>query len=112
VIKYWWRPIEEKYPKAYQKIYRYCSDHFDIGDPNIAGDMIAYLPSLRNLYDFFDENRIYVMIRRQQGEFDYQIYDQNNLHYEYGGVSKIRIGTERQAFKKAFEILESKLLGD
>lgn len=100
-----WNNIERKYPKAF-------------GLYNNFANKLEGLCKLRDLYDFFDEQEIYISICNYIAnpvKFDFYIqikftklfagedYDSKDLY-------KTRIEAEEKAFEKAFEILEEKLI--
>jgi len=109
-----WELIKEKYPKAFRVFQEW-------------GNHVASLSrqKKRLLYDFFDENEIWVIINLEiqytrvideddrnphyvpEG-FYYEIND-NSYHLGGGGVFKTRREAETAAFMKAFEIFEEKL---
>lgn len=124
-----WKEIKEKYPKVWNEliqfkdefgrvfVYLYYRYELCIKEDYCSNDF-----HLRELYDFFDENEIYITITA-----DY--YGINEYHpLEYSGDKedvyywinvnwvhednveyKTRTEAEESAFEKAFEILEQKL---
>ena len=99
-----WKEIKEKYPKSYNK-----------SQPVSNGRWFRYL------YDFFDENEIYVEVgvyseynNKGEMEFIWAINELivgciNELANGDSVIHKIRTEAETAAFTKAFEILEGKL---
>jgi len=99
-----WRQIENKYPKAYALWMQ-----FDSPEAKIC---VTY----RDLYDFFDEQGIYVAITTllkphtddstRFFEWDIDIEYETFMDYE---LYNTRQEAEEAAFLQAFEILEEKL---
>ena len=91
-----WKEIKNKHPKSFKVL----NDWEGIkADPN------------RFLYDFFDEQEIYVFPLRGERHFNgigfgYEIQAEKR-HRQHG--FKSRSEAEEQAFLKAFEILENNL---
>ena len=87
--------IKTDYPRTY-KIWK-GSEYYD-------------LKNERRLYDFFDENGIYVII---DDIWEWYIkvdeYGDGRYLYEAMGVCDSRTECEEEAFEKAFEILNDKL---
>ena len=98
-----WQETKEKYPKAWMKADNYfgCSRMGDIyGDRH---------PNVRDLYDFFDEQEIFILIDRATADREfYYALDLGDwlLDERY---YKTRLEAEQAAFNKAFEILENRL---
>ena len=101
-----WTLIKEKYPKAEE-----LADNW--GDTHT----IDWRQSDRWLYDFFDEQGIYINISREylwEGEYDTNPRREWQGFIEYEPSSEAtdfyntRTEAEEQAFIKAFEILEDK----
>ena len=99
-----WKEINNKYPKASNKWNDWSKNY-----------PLQYVCSsdneLRILYDFFDEQGIYIFPLRGYYHFKglglgYEIQE-NRRHRQHG--FKTRKETEQAAFEKAFEILENKL---
>ena len=119
-----WNNIKEKYPKSYERLNRYylLSARSDINGINY--------PHPRELYDFFDEQGIYIDVSFDDGKlpmmFWVDIYSTVSRHphddgyelrceYTFGDGDrtknefyKTRTEAEEKAFEKAFEILEDK----
>lgn len=100
-----WNRIRNKYPKAHEL---YDSWHMDIYR-NRGRDYISYED--RDLYDFFDENHIYITLEgyllasyivNKEGS---RLWAEDPLTISY----KSRSQAESSAFEKAFEILEERL---
>ena len=108
-----WSGVKEKYPKTWDKLYNsefdfYFNKDRDRNDSN------------RFLYDFFDEQGIYINVVRM---WYFEDTIENSLHEffdweiiverEFVGDSEVeeptRTEAEEQAFIKAFEILEDRL---
>ena len=98
-----WNKIKEQYPKSEALI-----------DKCIRTD--------RDLYDFFDEQGIYIdvqpnlitpdLINKRKLKFSCEVYtNQGEFLYEECGKTfwDTRTEAEEKAFEKAFEILESKV---
>jgi len=111
-----WRQIENKYPKAYALWMQFDSPEVKI--------CITY----RDLYDFFDEQILFIEVTPKIqytrdvdedyrnphyhiDEWGYEINDNSfALAMDFGFES--RKESEEEAFTKAFEILEEKLNND
>jgi len=67
--------------------------------------------SNRQLYDFLDENNLFVLIDKLESGFLYTIKNENKIVKEGGGAIyfKTRPEIEKVAFEEAFKILENKL---
>lgn len=95
-----WNKIKEKCPKGYEK-YALWQNY-----QKIAPQKTFFI---RDLYDFFDEQGIYIEIR-------FNIFRQGFGFYIIGKWKPVlfsnyntRTEAEEKAFEKAFEILEDKL---
>ena len=122
-----WKEINKKYPKAFDLFFEWFK-----GDPKAGvtkkeflevNDIVIMYGNLRELYDFFDEQGMYVNVRADsifgQGEYVnlwmweitttkegyVGILEHGNLHLSDFSRTEI----EEIAFEKAFEILEEKL---
>ena len=102
-----WKIIKEKYPKAYKEGQDWWVAHAEIYEP-------AFLFNIGNrfLYDFFDEQGIYIEILKMfDGNYTtptgFYFYIDDYTRDEYSADT--RTLAEEQAFIKAFEILEDKL---
>ena len=100
-----WQNIREKYPKAY-KILEDNSDYFAALRLGVRGF------DKRFLYDFFDEQGIYIAVDHDL-EFDNMWWWYINRTDEICEANdneeyKTRTLAETEAFTKAFEILETK----
>lgn len=139
-----WNEIEEKYPIAWNALYKYLYDTWDVvgtfelttaGTELItSGDGVYLMLNLRDLYDFFDYHDIYLAIHKEdigsdEWDFSYEIkhlpiefeeYKRRCSYFEtilsfqcygatYTGAWENRIEAEKEAFNKAFEILEKNL---
>ena len=105
-----WKIIKEKYPKAHKYLFDHCKVAIDIDKS-------------RFLYDFFDEQGIYIEIelcylKDKTIWFEYDINSpfwddsicaMNEPDYEEPYKTKTRTEAEEQAFLRAFKILEEKL---
>ena len=120
-----WNKIKEKHPKAKAKYIDWCH-------AEDCPSSKCYLHTTRDLYDFFDEQGIYINIF-EAGILTGKIKDYENFrwiittnfrtdkdagkweettiyNHDYPLSKKItRTEAEEQAFTKAFEILESTL---
>jgi|GEM_PF-5010737 len=135
-----WNNIKEKYPKAWNKLIEFHNQKRDdnimwIDHPDtwIMSGLHINGWELRHLYDFFDENDIYISAYKEdigsdEWEFAYDIqylpkeYENAKRrcsHFEtilsfkvhgatYIGAWRNRDEAEEAAFTKAFEILEEK----
>lgn len=109
-----WNKIKEDYPKAIALLWKW-GNH----------PAVVSRQKHRLLYDFFDEQEIYITIELEV-QYTREIdEDGDNPHYVpdgfsfdihdkikslvAGGVYKTRTESEEEAFTKAFEILEEKL---
>ena len=90
--------IKEKYPKAEE-----LADNW--GDTHT----IDWRQSDRWLYDFFDEQGIYVIINRSPADNEFFWSIDIDKDFCDGDYTNTRTEAEEQAFIKAFEILEDKL---
>ena len=129
-----WKEINKKYPKAIDKLCdwknvdtqkeindyvknfnpksektrfeRFMHDHFII--PSYEG----YGWNIRGLYDFFDEQGIYINLLLTKGiRYIPKLINNNKIPriWVNCGVYKTRKQAEQAAFKQAFEILENKI---
>ena len=100
-----WKEIRDKYPKAAEAHKKWTKGYYNI---NVE-------PDNRDLYDFFDENGIFIRVDfefNEDGlEWAYYINRPNFRKTYVGDYYKSRKEAETEAFTKAFEILESKLKG-
>lgn len=102
-------------PMAWDKLVKFHETKYpEIDHPNIWGIAIEITSvELRSLYEFFDENEIYVMIIRPERFYDfagwgYEVqHITRDRHYGYPR----RIVAEYMAFEYAFIQLENKLKG-
>ena len=107
-----WNKIKEKYPKAFdigQKWWVSNVDNYELDITINASD--------RFLYDFFDEQGMYISAEidtTMEAKFSPVIYSLTDnepceeiWRDEY--LWRTRTEAEEQAFEKAFEILENKL---
>ena len=112
-----WKEISEKYPKAYfnelleSDIYS-ASDFYS--SPKPKGQLLVDYAPIRNLYDFFDEQEIWIEISADR--INGWMFEMFKLTEDYWSVLfsakftyKTRIEAETAAFIKAFELLEEKL---
>lgn len=102
-----WNEIQDKYPKAWN-----ICRQFQIDNHFLA-------IGTRDLYDFFDEEGIYIELlidRTMEAKFCYSIYTYNKydeiewvnkLKQNYSDLEYTRKKAEIRAFLKAFEILEN-----
>lgn len=99
-----WKHIKSKYPEAYYK-YGVWADNEMILD-YFAPDINKV--NLRHLYDFFDENEIYISILHRDSLKTIPPY-QWKIRGDISEGYHSRSLAEEVAFTKAFEILEEKL---
>ncbi len=105
-----WKEIKKKYPKAYAKFIEWVdAETLDI----LKFELMMILKNERDLFDFFDEQKIYVMILRDHLFVDSWFGGIEKGESE-GGFKKIkhcknRSETETAAFEYAFKMLENKL---
>ncbi len=95
--------VAEECPKARKQFREWVAK-------NIAHN-VGFCFECRDLFDFFDEQGIYISLHHIEGEFIYEIEDGNyfNDDAEYEST---RTEAEEKAFEKAFELLENKLEGE
>ena len=119
-----WRKVKKDCPKAFEVFLNWL-EYYDNTDKNKAKpifylEMRFILGSERELYDFFDEQEIIVMIwHRASGvvcveadTWNFKIDKKNGRILKDGRTGpqyKVRPKAERAAFIKAFELLEQKL---
>lgn len=85
-------------------------DITDVKDIEIEGLVVAYV---RRLYDFFDDQEIYINILRAPDEYD-RIWGWNHISLDYDRTDlptllKTRTEAESRAFEEAFKILEGRV---
>lgn len=99
--------IKEKYPKSFEV---FCE--WNGINPSYEG--LSSFHAGRDLYDFFDQNRIlvnarYDYIRSDDAHFDAEILDQATGVETYSTGWLTRPEAETAGFMKAFEILEERI---
>jgi len=112
-----WKEINKKYPKSFNLFFKWFK-----GDPKATmtkkeflemDDIIMYGGDIRDLYDFFDEQEIYIFPLK--GEYHTKVlgfgYEIQHKTRDRQHGYKSRKKAEEAAFLKAFEILEE-YLGD
>jgi len=108
-IKLDWKEIKEKYPKSFWKFHKRSGRHPYINDLNILGyGFFGKHIEIndRDLFDFFDEQEIYVNIRNTMLKYVWCW----SINYSVEEITaKSRQEAETVGFTKAFEILEEKL---
>lgn len=104
----WYQNILDKYPNAYKE----CQLYFNIIKPNFDD---AQYSDNRYLFDFFDDNKIFISIDYDRG-FQYFggviTNERTEVKEEYWTDLKtttIRSFIEINAFEIAFEILEKEI---
>ena len=109
-----WQDIKEKYPKGWGMIQKWYERVYSVSLKHHANNEVN--PVLRDLYDFLDEQEIYVsMATVGDGCFTYTVSDKdgilvaNHNGKKYTNLFVNRKEAEEAAFMKAFEILEGKL---
>ncbi len=118
-----WKEIEEKCPKVCTKL----KQAGFLAKTTDERKWVFFGSHIRELYDFFDKNEIFIFIEaeiqytREIDEDGYNphycidkfncILHDNSRHLFYDGLYNSRIEAEEAAFEKAFEILEDKLNG-
>lgn len=68
----------------------------------------TFIYEVRSLFDFFDENAIFISVSTDGVCWEYDIYNPDGI----GGIIDMwnnRTEAEEAAFEKAFEILEKRL---
>jgi len=104
-----WKGIEKKYPETYQKWLEWddCLIH-----NKVLEQLYEDSYNIRNLYDFFDEQEIYIQISvkcAMDNSVWYLVYIWAGMFDEHLQDKATRKEAEEAAFEKAFEILENKL---
>ncbi len=106
-----WESVRRKYPKAFDKYSEWLEDPTEITEYGflvyIEMNDKHTIVNGRYLFDFFDEQGIYITIKYRYGipvekSFIWYIESWYDTH-------TTRTEAEEQAFEKAFEILENKL---
>ena len=105
--------IKASCPKAFEKLYSRISHFFTHREKagTLASDMDGnHLFNDRDLYDFFDEQKIWININRIDKLSIAFNEDGEELWAEaYKSIHKTANDCETAAFTKAFEILEERL---
>ncbi len=117
-----WNKIKEKYPKAFNKMLQGQCWFSELDDYDTLQISPKEEPDLlineRDLYDFFDEQGIYINICTHKSIYDepdkftiswYDIFLNKAENIAHDGNYYSRTEAEEKAFEKAFEILEGKL---
>lgn len=111
-----WKEIKEKYPKGFEKL----QDHFNAHEMAYGetpchswSDQYGKIDGQiypRDLYDFFDEQKLSIEVFFDYDVWNYRIHSlsENGHLYKYKHGFKNRTESESAAFTKAFEILEVK----
>jgi len=120
-----WKEIRKKYPNAFNAFCKFINLPYKewkfiktekVVTNSFSASRQGYIIEHRWLYDFFDWNRVFVMIDKIYGwniqfeynfrglEFDYEIF-QSALERRF----KTRCQAEENAFVKAFELLEMRM---
>jgi len=114
-----WNKIKESYPKAFDVFQEHLDGRFgDVGDFMVRSFMDMFY-NKRDLYDFFDDNGLYVKIsplfeKPRKQKCIYIAYV-NEMIDRTGGICHqledfdSRTEAEAAAFERAFEILNKKL---
>ena len=124
-----WEKIKKKYPKAWGLFVMFRAKANAIADKKGSYDGDIF--KLRDLYDFFDKQGIYIELWFRENSvlsFAWHIHFINKKWEEIGlskwsnkisypiternpkaGLYKTRTEAEEKAFEKSFEILEEKL---
>lgn len=100
--------LEKKYPKAYElfRIYAGVKSNIEPGKPldrDTCLSVLLYTPRTI-LWDFFDENKIFINITGSETSWKYTI---NSDSHTYQDVSR-RVLAEAEAYEMAFQLLENK----
>lgn len=119
-----WTLIKNKFPKAFEKFQGdKDNSYWDVvvtskGNSYLtifSGEMQDYKEGMythfyeRSLYDFFDEEGIFIAITRDNA-FGNEVHNGlGDIFYENKDWFPERIEAEEEAFTKAFELLEEKL---
>ena len=101
--------IKKKYPKAWILLKEWFGYKKDM---TVSMELSKIFMPERKLYDFFDEQEIYVLLFQKCGLFNWII--ENHSAQEIAEQKEMtevlsRRKSEEKAFEKAFEILEDKL---
>ena len=121
-----WNKIKTDNPKVWDKLISWLNCTVDVLIED--NKLVTYTPSspvhsylkdrqtmnTRRLYDFFDENNIYIFMVHNPFSSSmttccYEIYSGVVKVHENKSVALTRIKSETEAFTKAFEILEKEL---
>ncbi len=108
-----WNKIKEKYPKAQKQFKKWVNKNVAWYDGFCWDEQYGDFPE-RELYDFFDEQGIYIAvdIYYSGGDglrflaYNFQVKD---MDIDFEVNESTRTLAEEKAFEKAFEILEDKL---
>jgi phage-related protein len=116
--------VKEKYPKAFKLwlkfenyeaepvVVDYSRDNQDIYLAD-SENQTTFLCYVRDLYDFFDEQGIYIVpiqiIWKNEVMWEYRIGNKKTIQEFRSQMYDTRTEAEEQAFLKAFELLEEKL---
>lgn len=107
-----WKEISKTCPKAWEK---FVSDYpgywIDEDGDLVSGGMPDYdIFNERNLYDFFDEEKIYctVYVNKNDMTFDYYIWIDHRTNWDSVIMADTREDIEADMFTKAFSILDAR----
>lgn len=98
-----WKELEDQFPKAWDKL--------EESNYPLCYDGIENKPVVRDLYEFFDEQEIYIYPRPVVNYMQCRFYicDRTEIIGNGTEVFQNRKDMEEAAFTKAFEILEERL---
>jgi hypothetical protein len=107
-----WKLIQDRYPKAWNQ---YCLQEWNYTPKEFSEMMLVDHLYVRGLYDFFDQNELWIEISAQTiNSWSYDVFKLTEDNFicifsENNYKLLNRKEAEEAAFTKAFEILESKL---
>ena len=93
-----WKEISEEYPNAWKEFIKY--------DPEAT---VTSLLNHRELFDFFDEQKIYIGISARKKRHSEQAQFSSVVNRMYSLMFSARNEAEIDAFTTAFEMLECRL---
>ena len=107
-----WTKIKENFPKAHTEAKKWWIGEADLSQFEPFELCEGVNVNFRYLYDFFDEQDIYVEVYPVNIDINFRAmdwsYDISNESIEVYGY-KTRTEAETEAFEKAFQILEERL---
>ena len=114
-----YKQIQQDYSKAFDALKKYSIKMWSASKFQITENIFSFFSGnssefeiieLRELYDFFDTNEIFILLTMYyNSEFSFDIVKDNVRIFESQIKYKTRTKAEEQGFLKCFEILESNL---